>query len=97
MNVAAFSALSESEAVNYVGPINPPVIARQKAWSKLGRVIGMRGSFFFFSEERLNAIAHEVHSKCQAEARLDFFHGFTPWIATRPERPLHRLERLHVS
>jgi glycosyltransferase involved in cell wall biosynthesis len=87
MNVAAFSALSESEAVNYVGPINPPVIARQKAWSKLGRVIGMRGSFFFFSEERLNAIAHEVHSKCQAEARLDFFHGFTPWIATRPERP----------
>ncbi|MGB6477834.1 MAG: glycosyltransferase family 4 protein [Candidatus Sulfotelmatobacter sp.] len=25
--------------------------------------------------------------KCQADARLDFFHGFTPWIATRPERP----------
>jgi glycosyltransferase involved in cell wall biosynthesis len=87
MNVAAFSALSESEAVNYVGPINPPVIARQKAWSKLRRVTGVRGSFFFFSEDRLNTIAHEVHSKCQAEARLDFFHGFTPWIATRPERP----------
>jgi glycosyltransferase involved in cell wall biosynthesis len=87
MNVAAFSALSESEAVNYVGPINPPVIRRQKAWSKIGRVIGTGGSFFFFSEERLKAIAHEVHSKCQAEARLDFFHGFTPWVATRPERP----------
>lgn len=87
MNVAAFSALSQSEAVHYVGPINPPVVARQKAWSKLRRVIGARGSFFFFSRHRLNAIAHEVRSKCQVGARLDFFHGFTPWIATRPERP----------
>ena len=87
MNVAAFSILSNSDAVHYVGPINPPVVARQKAWSKLRRVIGARGSFFFFSKHRLNAIAGEVRSKCQAGARLDFFHGFTPWIATRPERP----------
>jgi glycosyltransferase involved in cell wall biosynthesis len=32
-------------------------------------------------------IADEVHSKCQASARLDFFHGFTPWILTKPQRP----------
>jgi glycosyltransferase involved in cell wall biosynthesis len=87
MNVAAFSALSKSHCVHYVGPINPPVVTRQKAWSKIGRVIGSAGSFFFFSESRLNAIANEVRSKCQAEARLDFFHGFTPWVATRPDRP----------
>jgi glycosyltransferase involved in cell wall biosynthesis len=87
MNVAAFSALSKKEAVHYVGPINPPVITQQKIWSKLCRVTGTRGSFFFFSERRLNAIANEVCVKCRAETRLDFFHGFTPWIATRPERP----------
>jgi glycosyltransferase involved in cell wall biosynthesis len=87
MNAAAFSAISKFEFSHYVGPINPPVVVLQKAWSKLRRSAGAQGSFFFFSELRLKKIASEVHSKCQANARLDFFHGFTPWIATRPERP----------
>ena len=87
MNAAAFSAINKFESTHYVGPVNPPVIAPQKAWSKLRRVAGGRGSFFFFSGRRLQTIADEVHAKCKAEARLDFFHGFTPWIATRPGRP----------
>jgi glycosyltransferase involved in cell wall biosynthesis len=87
MNAAAFSAISKYESSHYVGPINPPAVAWQKAWSKLRRVSGAQGSFFFFSERRLKKIAHQVHSKCKADARLDFFHGFTPWIATRPEHP----------
>jgi len=86
MNAAAFSAINKFESTHYVGPINPPVIAPQKAWSKLCRVAGWRRSFFFFSGRRLQTIADEVHSKCQTEARLDFFHGFTPWITTRPKR-----------
>src|SRR5437868_2443406 len=87
MNAAAFSAIHKREPIHYVGPINPPVIAGQKAWSKIRRVTGSQGSFFFFSERRLQKIADEVHSKCRADARLDFFHGFTSWIATRPKRP----------
>jgi glycosyltransferase involved in cell wall biosynthesis len=87
MNVAAFSAINKCESSRYIGPINPPVVAWQKAWSKLRRVAGSQGSFFFFSERRLKKIAYEVHSRCQADSRLDFFHGFTPWIATRPEHP----------
>jgi len=87
MNAAAFAAVSKCEPSHYVGPINPPAVAWQKAWSKLRRVAGAQGSFFFFSERRLKKIANEVHSQCHAEARLDFFHGFTPWIATRPDRP----------
>jgi len=87
MNAAAFSAINKREATHYVGPVNPPVSAGQKAWSKLRRVAGSQGSFFFFSERRLQKIAGEVHSKCKTEARLDFFHGFTSWIATRPKRP----------
>jgi hypothetical protein len=87
MNAAAFSAISTSEASHYVGPINPPVILWQKALSKFRRVAGSQGAFFFFSQRRLEAIADEVRSKYQADARLDFFHGFTPWILTRPQRP----------
>jgi glycosyltransferase involved in cell wall biosynthesis len=87
MNAAAFSAISTCESSHYVGPINPPAVLLQKAWSKLRRLAGAQGSFFFFSDLRLKRIASEVHSKCEADARLDFFHGFTPWITTRPERP----------
>jgi glycosyltransferase involved in cell wall biosynthesis len=87
MNARAFSAINRVETSRYVGPINPPAILWQKALSKFRRVAGSQGAFFFFSERRLETIAGEVHSKCQADARLDFFHGFTPWILTRPQRP----------
>jgi glycosyltransferase involved in cell wall biosynthesis len=87
MNAAAFSAINRFETSHYVGPISPPVILWQKALSKFQRVAGSQGAFFFFSERRLKSIADEVHWKCQADARLDFFHGFTPWILTRPQHP----------
>jgi len=87
MNSAAFIAISGSEASHYVGPINPRVVLWQKALSKGLRVAGFPGAFFFFSQRRLEAIAHEVHLNCCTDARLDFFHGFTPWILTRPQRP----------
>ena len=87
MNAAAYSAINKCESSHYIGPVNPPVVISQKVWSKLRRVAGSQGSFFFFSERRLKRIADEVHLKCRADARLDFFHGFTPWILTKPQRP----------
>jgi starch synthase len=87
MNVAAYSAISSLEPARYVGPINPPTVPVEKVVSKFRRLAGSQGSFFFFSERRLNAIADEVHTQCPADARLDFFHGFTPWILTQPQRP----------
>jgi len=87
MNAAAFSALGRAGALHYAGPINPPVIPWQKGLSKFLRVAGSRGDFFFFSPRRLETIAREVHARCLAEAHLDFFHGFTPWILTEPQRP----------
>jgi len=87
MNAAAFSAISSLETSRYIGPINPPVVLWQKALSKFRRVAGSQGSFFFFSERRLKKIADEVHSQSRVDARLDFFHGFTPWILTKPQRP----------
>jgi glycosyltransferase involved in cell wall biosynthesis len=87
MNAAAFSAISSLETSRYIGPINPPVVLWQKALSKFRRVAGSQGSFFFFSERRLKKIANEVQSQSPADARLDFFHGFTPWILTTPRHP----------
>jgi len=87
MNAAAFSAIGRLEPLCYAGPINPPVILGQKILSKFRRLAGSQGSFSFFSERRLNQIASEVRSKSRVDARLDFFHGFTPWILTQTERP----------
>lgn len=87
MNVAAYSAITALEPTRYVGPINPPVILAEKALSKFKRVAGAQGNFFFYSRRRLNQIADAVHAQTDGDARLDFFHGFTPWILTRPDRP----------
>jgi glycosyltransferase involved in cell wall biosynthesis len=86
MNAAAHEALRKLTTIHYVGPINPPIIFRQKIVSKLSRTLGLRGNFFAFSRERLEAIAEEVDLRCAREARFDFFHGFTPWILTKPSR-----------
>lgn len=87
MNAAALAALDRLEPVHYVGPIDPPVLLREKALSKLMRVVGGRGDFAAFSQLRLKAIAEEVACKCNIYGTLDFFHGFTPWILTAPKRP----------
>jgi glycosyltransferase involved in cell wall biosynthesis len=86
MNAAAYEALRKLDTVHYVGPINPPTIFQQRAVSKLLRTLGVQGSFFAFSRERLGAVAEEVHQRRATAARFDFFHGFTPWILTRPPR-----------
>ncbi len=87
MNAAALAALRTAHDVQYTGPINPRVVTWQKAVSKALRVAGAPGDFYFFSRRRLNTIAREVEAQCGGEATLDFFHGFTPWIHTKPGRP----------
>lgn len=87
MNAAALEAVGKVDEVNFVGPINPPFISWQKFLSKLSRWAGWKGDFSFFSRRRLGQIAREVRDKCQREAALDFFHGFTPWISVTSERP----------
>ena len=87
MNAAAYRALMQVETLHYVGPVNPPPVFWQKLMSKILRTVGSQGNFFFFSEDRLKVIAAEVTNRCSANASLDFFHGFTPWILTKPPRP----------
>jgi glycosyltransferase involved in cell wall biosynthesis len=87
MNAAAYAALERRGELAYVGPIDPPAAAWDKAVSKALRLSRLGGDFFAFSERRLRAIACDVERRARADAELDFFHGFTPWIATRPARP----------
>lgn len=87
MNAAACAALERRHEVAYVGPIDPPVVPWQKAVSKALRLSGLGGDFPAYSERRLGTIAREVERRAKPGARLDFFHGFTAWIATRPARP----------
>jgi glycosyltransferase involved in cell wall biosynthesis len=87
MSTTAFEALNQRYEVHFVGPINPQALLRQKTLSKLLRVSGMPGDFFFFSRARLEMIARQIEAQCHGDACLDFYHGFTPWILTTPPRP----------
>jgi glycosyltransferase involved in cell wall biosynthesis len=86
-NAAAYEALARVYDVNYAGPIDPPVNLVRKAHSKALRISGFPGDYFFYSEERLEAVAARVAAACRPDAEFEFFHGFTPWIRTRPARP----------
>jgi glycosyltransferase involved in cell wall biosynthesis len=87
MNAAAFDVVSRYDEVNLVGPVNPSSSLAAKVRSKAARLAGLGGDFFAFSEARLDAIARAVREASRPEARLDFFHGFTPWVWTAPPRP----------
>lgn len=87
MNVATYEALRSQFDVHYVGPVNPPIFYPQKIRSKLWRLTGFQGDFFFFSERRLRVIAREVNARRRPDAVMDFFHGFTSWPLSRIERP----------
>lgn len=87
MNAAAHEALSEIYEVHYVGPINPPTSLPAKAFAKALRNVGLPSAFAFFSRARLQQIAEAVAKQTRADASLDFFHGFTPWVHCAPVRP----------
>ncbi len=87
MNAAACAALAARFELTFAGPIDPPTAFAEKAVSKALRLAGAPGDFYVFSERRLKAIAAEVARAETPGAELDFFHGLTPWIATRPTRP----------
>ena len=96
VGAASCDALSTRHELAYVGPVDPPAINGQKAFSKALRLSGLGGAFFAYSERRLSQIAAQVAQRADPRARLDYFHGFTPWIANPTPPTLRRLERLHV-
>ena len=87
MNCAAYTAIKQRYVMHYVGPISIAPDVDQKGYSKLRRILGLPGSFHQYSERSLKKIARQVNQASEVDADLDFFHGFTPWVATKPVRP----------
>src|SRR5262249_31448672 len=50
------------------------------------RTCRLKRDFFFYSRRRLQLIAEQVNARALKRARLDCFHGFTPWVSTEPPR-----------
>src|SRR5262249_43435515 len=86
LNSAAYDALSQIESIHYVGPISPSPFFGEKAYSKILRTCRLKRDFFFYSRRRLQLIAEQVNARALKRARLDCFHGFTPWVSTEPPR-----------
>lgn len=87
MNAAAFEALRRQYAVNYAGPVSLAAPLGPRLASKAMRMAGLPAPYAFYSERQLARFAAEAERSCDAGAAVDFFHGFTPWIHTRPARP----------
>lgn len=88
MNRAMFDFLTLNHDVDYIGPINP----KSRLWphiiSKAGRILGLGGDFYHYSEHRLDAISKDVDANQRnSTAEFSVFHGFTPWIHTHPRMP----------
>jgi glycosyltransferase involved in cell wall biosynthesis len=73
-------------SLNYVGPFNPPVSKSARLVSKAKRLLGGKGSFYYFSEPRLAAIRRQV-APALKEADYNLFFGITPWVKCEFETP----------
>ncbi len=87
VNYQLYHNFSSKFDVRFVGPVNPPVDKAEKILSKAGRVAGVKGNFYFFSDKRLKAISKQVNGKCNPEAELDFYLGSTSWLQCKSNRP----------
>lgn len=88
VNSATINELNQHFKVNILPSINPPIDTISKLQSVICRKLGLKGGYHFFSNNRLTQInkefAYNVKGKvCEAY----FFHGFTPWIKTQPDKP----------
>ena len=87
MSLAIMKALRCYCELAYVGPINPKPRLGEHIVSKVKRLAGLKGAFFFFSEARLRDIAEETEKRLRnVSYDLCFFHGFTPWIGFRSRK-----------
>ena len=81
-----FQALSKSAEMQFIGPIDPEPIFKEKVASKLLRSIGLQSNFHFFSKNRLQRISRQVRNlDCPAD--FDLYFGATPWLYCSSKRP----------
>lgn len=87
MSHYVYKQLDQEFEVIVIDKIDPPYPFFQKLISKILRVSGMRGVFTAFASSRLQKIGRLVESKINNSARLNFFHGATPWLNVKSQLP----------
>jgi glycosyltransferase involved in cell wall biosynthesis len=80
--------LKKSFDINLSPPINPGCDTIAKLKSIFLKQIGVKRNYHFFSERRLKWIERQFYSNKNSEkSDAYFFHGFTQWIKTKPNKP----------
>lgn len=86
INNRVYKELIRYFEANYVGPVSPDVLLTEKILSKVRRVFGLRGNFYYYSDSRLERIRRLVTDKAK-EANFNFFFGQTPWVLCNLNQP----------
>ncbi|MFD2244909.1 glycosyltransferase [Pontibacter ruber] len=86
-NSKIFEQLSKVFNLNYIGPVNPKSIASEKLFSKIKRILGLRGNFHFLSDKRLFHIKDIVSEQLDPLADYNFFFGQMVWTKCYFNKP----------
>jgi glycosyltransferase involved in cell wall biosynthesis len=87
MNLNIYNKLRKYFEIDYLPPINPKISKIEKIISKTNQYFGLKGHFEFFSEKRLQLIAKKFYQQVDATSNFLFFHGTTPWIKCKTDKP----------
>jgi len=88
VNKATITQLSKYFEINSIITINPSIDIISKIISVFKRKLGFKGNYHFFSERRLKNIKHQFNKNIKNNDNdIYFFHGFTSWIKTTPDKP----------
>lgn len=87
VNAATFSLLKREFGVDYIEPVSPEPNPLERYVSRGQKFFKIPRNYFFYSDDRLNRIANEVKEKITSGGDALFFHGLTPWIKYKPDKP----------
>jgi glycosyltransferase involved in cell wall biosynthesis len=85
VNSAVYEFFKENSTYFSYQYINPQPNKVEKLISRLQKLFGLKRNYYFFSESRLNKIKDSFIPDENAD--FYFFHGFTPWIKIKPDKP----------
>lgn len=89
MNINIYEQLNKHFDIEYLSPINPPVLKSEQIKSKLKSIITKKRDLEFYSEKRLSCIAGQFKKQLKSNADFLFFHGTTPWIKYELQLPYY--------
>ena len=88
INNATYNKLKVKVGITDYLAISPSQDFGAKIKSKILMLLGVKSNYHFFSERRLSSIAKSFKKSYNSGNEV-FFHGFTPWIKTKPSKPYY--------